>query len=744
MLQFNWNFCDILTNDQANAMVKTFNRIHQIAGAFDTETTGLHIILDHPFLYQFGFIDVENMQGYSYTVDLENQPKLSRAVIEYWHNKLVPQLPVYLGHNIKYDMHMTTNLNWGLSYENLTNLSDTMFYIRYGHDALKPAEGGPPLKLKEYAAAYITPSAKTHERLLAQERSNIAKYYNQLLRNRLQQFKPENKRSYTLAVIKDLFDDPIFDYSDLQEPIRSEYLAWLHEDLPIYLQHKVTALVEEDMIPYNTLNRTDLKKYAHYDIVYTLEIFYKLKEIVENRGNMAGIEMENQLILPFFEMERTGFKTDREYLETARLKLKAYIKERRNVMYTLAGQEFKTGQHTVVLSVLNNDFNVKVTSTNADELDRKLSELIRERGPEDDAVKFISVLQELRTLEKWYSTYILRFQQNLHKTDVLYTTINQVGTVSCRVTSDFQQFPKDAIRTVVGEELFQPRKMVKVFGDDYDGLVYLDYSQIELRFQALYTILVGHPDMNLCRAYMPYQCRDKDGVLFDCRNPEHIKRWQEPWYLDENPEIQWTPTDVHGATTEKATGLTPADPEFKILRSKIGKRVNFAKNYGAQYGKICQMFPDKTSEECHRIDDAYYNAFPGVKHYHDYCYRIAQEKSYVTNAFGIRYYGVSGHKLINILIQGSAACFLKYKIRELYDYMKTNNVKSRLQMQIHDELSWAKHRSELAVFLKFQEIMGNWEDTLVPIVAEMDATITTWAEKKGIHSDEDLRLYFGV
>ena len=195
-------------------------------------------------------------------------------------------------------------------------------------------------------------------------------------------------------------------------------------------------------------------------------------------------------------------------------------------------------------------------------------------------------------------------------------------------------------------------------------------------FQAFYTILVGHPDLNLCRAYMPYKCHNEQFGAFDYKNPEHIKHWNDKWYLDEDPTQQWVPTDVHGATTTQATGLKPGDEGFKEARYAIGKRTNFAKNYGASYKKIRQMYPNKTEEECHRIDDAYYKAFPGVKTYHAYCYEQTAYSN-TPNMFGIKYYNVSGHKLINLLIQGSAAYYLKYKIRELYDYAKANNIKSK-------------------------------------------------------------------
>jgi DNA polymerase I-like protein with 3'-5' exonuclease and polymerase domains len=64
-------------------------------------------------------------------------------------------------------------------------------------------------------------------------------------------------------------------------------------------------------------------------------------------------------------------------------------------------------------------------------------------------------------------------------------------------------------------------------------------------------------------------------------------------------------------------------------------------------------------------------------------------------------------------------------------------------MNIHDELSWERHKTETEVFFEFQRIMQDWPDTQVPIVAEMDVTTTTWADKKGVHNLEELRLCLG-
>ncbi len=724
----------ISTNQQANEAFALIRELKPKVGAFDTETTGLHIILDKPFVYQFGFIHPTTNEIYSYAVDIEQQPMLARAVIKAW-QKCAAQLDIYLGHNVKFDLHMEANYGEPYTTE---NLSDTMFYIRYAHDTLAVKNGGPPLGLKLYATKYIDPNAKLFQKELKSEQSQIAKDLNRKLAKRLKAINPK----YTVKELDKIFKDPVLTADDLPDEIKAEYSTWLNNDVPEYIRYKVVARVESDFVPYNKLDRATLMYYAHYDIIYTLKIYQKLEPIIKTRGMQNALDLENKLIMPLFEMERVGFKTDKTYLLGCQERVKEYIKERRTEMNRLANEVIKVGQHAKIKLILNDEYDLEVVSTGSEELNQLKNNLIRTEGGQIGSVQFIDVVQELRTLEKWYSTYIIRFLRDLQTTDRLYTMINQVGTVSGRVTSDFQQFPKEAITTKQGEELFHPRKMVVPTGGEYNDIVYLDYSQIELRFQAFYTILCGNPDTNLCRAYMPYLCVDSNGKLFDHTNPDDIIRWDEKWYLKEDRGKEWTPVDVHGATTEHATGLTPDHPDFKKLRTTIGKRTNFAKNYGAKYNKIKQMFPEKTEEEIRRIDNAYYLAFPGVKAYQNYCYGRADQFSYTENLFGIKYYNVNGHNLINMLIQGSAAYYLKHKIRELYEYSKKNVIKSRFQMNIHDELSWERHYSESTLFFAFKRIMEDWPAAQVPIVADMEITSTTWAGKKEVKTIDEFHAHF--
>jgi len=709
--------------------------------AFDTETDGLNIRMSTPFLYQAGFVIGQTIV--TYVVDLELKPELGRQVILAT-QELAKKCDYFIGHNIKFDLHMLANI--GIEYDK-DNLLDTQICIRLAHDALTPANGGPPLGLKEYATQFIKRDAKLHEHGLLAERTSIAKGYNMELINKLKKFPnpPAGYKSWTKGALEEIFKDVISTYKDLPEDMQRVYEEW-YDKLPEAITDRMTTpFVESKDIPYNMLDRDSVKSYGHMDIYYTLMVFLKTMPVIKTRKNETALNIEQSIIRVLWSMERVGFKINKQYVLESKERMCKYIKQRREDVARLVGRPVAVAQHAVIKTILNEQFNQNVTSTSADELDQLLSKLKHEdigMNMHDDVIQFIEAIQELRTLEKWYAVYLLRFINEMRNTDRIYTQINQVGTVSGRVTSDFQQFPKYGIVDKEGNELFNPRQMVLVSKDEgFVGLGYLDYSQIELRLQAMYTILVGHPDLNLCRAYMPYQChRSFDHKPFDYNNKNDLDTaYTDKWLRDEDGE-PWVPTDVHAATTHLAfPDVDIHSDEFKKLRGKVGKRVNFAKNYGAQFNRIKQMFPDYDDDTIHKIDEAYYKAFPGVKAYHQYCYDLSSQSSYATNLFGVRYYGLTGHKLINALIQGSAAYLLKLRMLAVHNYLKENNCKSRYQMNIHDEMSFEIFKGEEHILFDIQKIMQTFDGTLVPIVADLEISTTTWAEKNEAKDLEDVK-----
>ena len=717
-----WEEYEVNSYESANKVLYAIGRYYPhavTAGAFDTETTGLNPVRDRPFLYQCGLYSEKLQKGLTVVMDLEYTPKdVVKYFITIWH-QFMERTPVYLGHHIVFDLHMMTNI--GLPYT-ADNVSDTQFYIRASSDAIQQDKGGEPLDLKGWAVKHIDKHANDSEKELKAERTAQAKAYNaQLIK-----MTGLKKKQFD-----EFFKDKTNDYTDLPQEIRGKYLRW-HDNLPAYLRDVVTGTVNSDQIRYSEIDREKVKKYGHGDVRLTLITYRLCEPVVKVRDNFELIRRENMEIYPLLRMERVGFVVNRTYVSNAKVETKKYIRQRRHDLELLCGEKLAVGQHERIKQILWEQYGLQVDSTGKEQLEQTASDLKRAHENEE-AVEFIETILELRTLEKWYATYICRFDNELKHGDRIYTAIHQVGAVSGRVTCDFQQFPKAGLQTIEGKELFSPRAMV-IVTDEYPALVYLDYSQIELRLQALYTYLIGEPDLNLCRAYSPYKCHRADGHEYD---PEHdVKQaYIGEWYRDEDNQL-WVPTDVHGATTEHAFGITPDDPRFHDLRY-VGKRVNFAKNYGASLKRIKEMFPEYDDATCKNIDEAYYKAFPGVKKYHEACFHWA-EYPWMDNLFGVKYYGVSGHNLRNMLVQGTGAYYLKEKIVQVDKYLIEHHCKSKWCMQIHDELQFYWHKDDdPKIFFDIKAIMED-STAQMPIIADMEVTTTTWKNKQEVSNLDEL------
>ena len=681
-------------------LIKLYKEHPPLVAAFDTETTGLSIIEDKPFLYQFGWYNKELDTIFVGILDIEQTAEY-KAIIELWHNT-VKDAPLYLAHNIKFDLHMLANL--GTPYDH-DNISDTMFYIRFAHDNVPQNRGGVPLGLKEYCTRYISATAKEHDQQIQVERSHIAKHYNQKLRESL---------GWTMKRVDEFFKDITNTSEDFPTAVDYlNYLEWL-ESLPEGI--KITrGRVARNDIPYTLVSRDIVIDYAIMDIVWVIKVYLQTWPAIQARQTEEGLYRENECIRPLWEMERQGFTIDQDYVLESFNRMRSYIRRRRQDLIDYTGMEVTANQHKVLLEFFQEN-GLDIDGTNAPILNR-----VHIDYPDHPLQPVVDVVLELRTLEKWLSTYLARFLD----ADKIYTQINQVGAATLRMSSDFQQFPNGGIVTQDGKELFNPRRAIKV-PEDCDAIAYVDYSQIELRVQALYTILVGHPDLNLCRAYMPYQCYNEDGVEFDYKNREHIDTaYTRKWFHNEDHK-EWHPIDVHGATTKAAFDIDESHPDYPELRD-LGKRVNFAKNYGAQKNKIKEMFPDYDNDTIEAIDQGYYTAFPGIRYYQTYCYELGNYQAYATNLFGVRYWNVSGHNLINMLIQGSSATLLKEKIVEVYEFLKP--YKTRMLMPIHDEIQFLTYEDELHLLPQVRAIMEDWK-IYVPIVADIELTKTYWSEKE--------------
>lgn len=374
----------------------------------------------------------------------------------------------------------------------------------------------------------------------------------------------------------------------------------------------------------------------------------------------------------------------------------------------------------MIKKAINEKFGYTLRSTDKNNMSLDIK---MDKSMPDKVKEYLNNVIYLRTLSKWLSTYInsILYKLNSSGDTKVYTQYNPNGAVSGRFTSNFQQFPKNALMSHLGDfELFHPRKMF-IVDKDYPELAYIDYSQVELRLQAEYTYYAtkGMGDVNMIRAYRPFKCHQaEDGT----------------WLKDEDNE-PWVGVDLHTQSTQMAfPDLDPKSAEFKKVRN-VGKRVNFAIVYGGSLKKIQSILADTEAEIVEKLYRGFQTRFECVKSYGHYVSKKwIQNGGYVTNLLGRRYYITNQddvYKLNNYLIQGSAADAIKLVIIRVDRYLKDHNYKTRLQGCIHDELCICVAEGEHDVIYKIKKLMETTVKTFVPLVAEISVSSTNWAEKKG-------------
>ncbi|MFL6554877.1 MAG: hypothetical protein ACJ8MO_02025, partial [Bacillus sp. (in: firmicutes)] len=133
-----------------------------LTGGFDTETTGLHIIKDKPFLIQFGWLVPKQDFGRVFT--FYPTPENMNMFFE-----LAKRLRYCLAHNIKYDIHMLSNIGYAQQVQSMTNLYDTTAIARLSLEAIPEREGGDSLALKDLGKKYVHPDATKSEHIIKEE-----------------------------------------------------------------------------------------------------------------------------------------------------------------------------------------------------------------------------------------------------------------------------------------------------------------------------------------------------------------------------------------------------------------------------------------------------------------------------------------------------------------------------------------------------------------------------------------------
>lgn len=375
-----------------------------------------------------------------------------------------------------------------------------------------------------------------------------------------------------------------------------------------------------------------------------------LMPVLEEQLKAEGLEsVFYELELPLIEvmasMEKEGITVDQEELKRLGKVITKQVDVVTQQIYDLAGEEFNINSPVQLGTILFEKLGLpagKKTkrgySTSAETLERIL-----------DDHEIVPLILEYRTLTKLNSTYIKGLLPLIDKQGKIHAHFNQTVTATGRLSCTDPNLQNIPIRQTFGRQL----RKAFVPEDETHTLVGADYSQIELR-------ILAH--------------MSEDPVLIQAFN---------------NGE------DIHRTTAANVLGLPPEN--ITIEERSRAKAVNFGVIYGmSAFGLSSELHI--TRKEADEYIKAYFEKHAAVKEYMDGQVQLCREQGYVTTIMGRKRYiqeiGASGYMVrllgerlaMNSPIQGSAADVIKIAMLKVYQQIKEKGLKSRLILQVHDEL----------------------------------------------------------
>lgn len=442
---------------------------------------------------------------------------------------------------------------------------------------------------------------------------------------------------------------------------------------------------------FNKLKMPDENLVAE-NLVKRAKFIYETKELLEKKLNQEDLnELFNTIELPLSlvlaDMEYTGVKVDRTLLNEMGEKIKIKLELLTKDIYNLAGEEFNISSPSQLSVILFEKLNLphkKKTANGYSTAIEVLNKLKHEHP-------IINLIIEYRKLSKIYSVYIEGLQTYIKEDGKIHTIYTQNLTRTGRLSSIEPNLQNIPIRDEIGREIRQ------AFVPSFDYIAGADYSQIELRVLAH---IAGVK--SLIEAF-------KEGK------------------------------DIHSKTASDIFKVPESEVTSHMRR--VAKAVNFGIIYGiSSYGLAENI--GMTPKEAQNFIDTYLKAYPGIKEYMENTIKHAKEKGYVKTLFERKrnipelkntVYTIrqSGERIaLNTPIQGTAADIIKLAMVKVYDEFSKNNLKSKMIIQIHDELIIDTYKEELE---KVKEILSNTMENVYKLKVPLKADVhygKNWAEAK--------------
>ncbi|MDD6437841.1 MAG: DNA polymerase I [Prevotella sp.] len=498
-------------------------------------------------------------------------------------------------------------------------------------------------------------------------------------------------RKYDIELQGPMFDTMLAHY--LINPELQHNMDYMAETLLYYRTIHIEELIgpkgkgQKNM---RDLDPKDVYEYAAEDADITLQ----LKNVLEPKlSEVNAVNLFRDIEIPMIpvlaEMELNGVCLDTQALKETAATFKERMQRYEAKIYEQAGQSFNISSPKQVGEILFEKMQItdkpKRTRTGQYVTSEEVLQQLKTKAP------IVEDILNYRGMKKLLSTYVEALPKLINpRTGHIHTSFNQAQTATGRLSSSDPNLQNIPVRTDDGKEIrrcFIPEPGCLFFS--------ADYSQIELRIMAH---LSG--DENMIEAF-------REGL--DIHRATAAKIWKE--HLD----------DVTDSQRKKA------------------KQANFGIIYGITTYGLAQRMEISNGEAKQLIDD-YFSTFPKVHDYMQKSIQLARAKGYAETMFGRRRYlpdilskngtvrGFAERNAINAPIQGSEADIIKIAMIRIYKRFKAEHLRSKMILQVHDELNFSVYPEEKEQVEKIViSEMQNACKLKVPLIAD-GGWGTNWLE----------------
>lgn len=516
-------------------------------------------------------------------------------------------------------------------------------------------------------------------------------------------FTWDKERVYHVKLFRDMLGEGL-DYYEVMKELKPIFMEQGIRLVAHDVKHLLLSAWGQDIEINSTFFDTFIAAYlldpthTRYDLKYLFYEYLKvdvdtvdaadlllLSEKLEDRLKDTGMEslyneVEYPLIQVLADMEVTGFKVNRDILRELDVEFTAILEGLTTRIYKAAGEEFNINSPKQLGIILFEKLGLPVIKRTKTGYSTNIEVLEQLKGKNE----IIEEIIEYRQIMKLKSTYVDGLLSVIDPDDGrIHSSFNQTITATGRISNTDPNLQNIPVRMEMG------RKIRKVFvaSDEDHILVDADYSQIELRVLA------------------------------------HISG--DPTFIDAFKNKQ----DIHLRTASEIHGIPLED--VTADQRNDAKAVNFGIVYGiSDFGLAKNLGISR--DKAHSYIENYFNRYPGIKEYMDRTVEEGKKQGYVKTLMGRRRYlpelssrnfniRSSGERIaMNTPIQGTAADIIKKAMNDVYYELRARGLKSKLVLQVHDELIIDTYRPELEEVKEIlKKKMENAMDLCVPLVVDI-------------------------